>query len=61
MHIRVTERNTSTVDTLFTLGKPSHEKNPATSLDKILQQDTMSNLVSGTSYKNRIMICKKDT
>ena len=56
MHIRIIERNTSTIDTMFTLEKPSHEKNQTTSIDKILQQDTMSNLVFDTSYKNIIMI-----
>ena len=61
MHIRIIERNTSTIDTMFTLGKPSHGKNPTTSLDKILQQDTMSNLVTDTSYRNKIMIYMKDT
>ena len=60
MHIRITERNTSTVDTMFTLGKSSHEKNPTSSLKKTLQQDTMSNLVPSTSYRNKIMIYKKD-
>ena len=61
MYIRIIERNTSTIDTMVTLGKPTHGKNPTTSLDKILQQDTMSNLVPNTSYKNIIMIYKKDT
>ena len=61
MHTRITERNTSTVDIMFTLGKPSLGKNLTTSLDKILQQDTMSNLVPDTSYRNRVMIYKKDT
>ena len=59
--VRITKRNTSTIDTMFTLGKPFNGKNPTTSLDKILQQDTMSNLVPNASYRNIILIYKKDT
>ena len=59
MHKRITERNTFTVDTILLWENPLTGKTQQTSLDKILQQDTMSNLVPSTSYTNRIY--KKDT